>query len=109
MGVNRFGLWGFSVPVQDEGLILGGAFLLVLLNLPLHVLILNFRRNVAERGRKIVVRPLGFIRICSAVQFNDLGTTNLWTTNLPAPVLGNGQNTVTNPITGTQQFFRLSR
>src|SRR5262249_29603893 len=40
-------------------------------------------------------------------------TTNLispvWTTNLPAPVLVNGQNTVTNPINGTQQFFRLSQ
>ena len=40
-------------------------------------------------------------------------TTNLaspmWTTNLPAPVVVNGLNTVTNPISGTQQFFRLSQ
>jgi hypothetical protein len=40
-------------------------------------------------------------------------TTNLvspiWTTNLPAPMIVNGQNTVTNPISGTQQFFRLSQ
>jgi uncharacterized repeat protein (TIGR03803 family) len=40
-------------------------------------------------------------------------TTNLispfWTTNLPAPVFINGQNTVTNPISGTLQFFRLSQ
>ena len=38
-------------------------------------------------------------------------TTNLasiWTTNLPAPVIVNGQYTVTNPISGTRQFFRLS-
>jgi uncharacterized repeat protein (TIGR03803 family) len=33
----------------------------------------------------------------------------IWTTNLPAPVVVNGQNTVTNPISGTQQFFRLSQ
>jgi uncharacterized repeat protein (TIGR03803 family) len=33
----------------------------------------------------------------------------IWTTNLPAPLLANGQNTVTNPISGTQQFFRLSQ
>ena len=33
----------------------------------------------------------------------------LWTTNLPAPVVVNGQNTVTQPISGTQQFFRLVR
>ena len=40
-------------------------------------------------------------------------TTNLvlpaWTTNLPSPAVVNGQNTVTNHITGRQQFFRLSQ
>src|SRR5262249_5159862 len=39
-------------------------------------------------------------------------TTNfpsaVWTTNLQALVVFNGQSTVTNPISGTQQFFRLS-
>jgi hypothetical protein len=40
-------------------------------------------------------------------------TTNLvspaaWNTNLPSPVVVNGQNAVTNPISGSQQFFRLS-
>ena len=39
-------------------------------------------------------------------------TTNLvssaaWNTNLPPPVVVNGQNAVTNPISGSQQFFRL--
>jgi hypothetical protein len=39
-------------------------------------------------------------------------TTNLvssaaWNTNLPSPVVVNGQNAVTNPISGTQTFFRL--
>lgn len=33
----------------------------------------------------------------------------VWTTNLPEPVVINGQNIVTNPISGTQQFFRLSQ
>jgi uncharacterized repeat protein (TIGR03803 family) len=33
----------------------------------------------------------------------------VWTANASAPVVVNGQNTVTNPITGTQQFFRLSQ
>jgi len=45
--------------------------------------------------------------------FTLQSTTNLsspvWTANLPAPVVVNGQNTVTNPISGTQQFFRLSQ
>src|SRR6266481_4842614 len=41
-------------------------------------------------------------------------TTNLvspvvWSTNSPAPVVIAGQNTVTNPINGPQQFFRLVR
>jgi hypothetical protein len=31
-----------------------------------------------------------------------------WNTNSPAPVVINRQNTVTNPIPGTHQFFRLS-
>jgi hypothetical protein len=45
--------------------------------------------------------------------FTIQSTTNLtspvWTTNLPAPVVVNGEYTVTNPISGTQQFFRLSQ
>ena len=38
-----------------------------------------------------------------------LGSAAVWTTNLPAPVIVNDQNTVTNPISGAQQFFRLSQ
>jgi uncharacterized repeat protein (TIGR03803 family) len=37
----------------------------------------------------------------------DLGSSAVWTTNSQAPVVVNGQNVVTNSITGTQQFFRL--
>lgn len=33
--------------------------------------------------------------------------SRVWMTNLPAPVLVNGRYTVTNPILGTQQFFKL--
>jgi uncharacterized repeat protein (TIGR03803 family) len=40
-------------------------------------------------------------------------TTNLspaaWYTNLPAPVVINGRNTVTNAISGTHQFYRLGQ
>jgi len=41
-------------------------------------------------------------------------TTNLvspgaWTTVSPSPVIVNGQNTVTNPISGMRQFYRLSQ
>ncbi len=44
--------------------------------------------------------------------FRLQSTTNLvpplaWSTNSPAPVVINGQNVITNPITGPQQFYRL--
>jgi uncharacterized repeat protein (TIGR03803 family) len=50
----------------------------------------------------------------SATGFTLQSTTNLgplasWTTNSPAPVVVNGQNVVTNPISGAQQFFRLGQ
>jgi hypothetical protein len=49
----------------------------------------------------------------NAIGFTLQSATNLaspvWTTNLPAPVVVNGQYTVTNPISGTQQFFRLTQ
>jgi uncharacterized repeat protein (TIGR03803 family) len=37
-----------------------------------------------------------------------LGSDAIWTTVSPGPVVVNGQNTVTTPITGRQQFYRLS-
>jgi hypothetical protein len=39
----------------------------------------------------------------------NLGSSAVWTTNSPPPVVVNGQNTVTNPISGSQTFFRLSQ
>jgi uncharacterized repeat protein (TIGR03803 family) len=33
----------------------------------------------------------------------------VWTTNFPAPLVINGRNTVTNLISGQQQFYRLSQ
>jgi uncharacterized repeat protein (TIGR03803 family) len=50
----------------------------------------------------------------NAAGFSLQSSTNLvspavWTTNSPASVVVNGQNTVTNPISGTQKFFRLSQ
>jgi hypothetical protein len=33
----------------------------------------------------------------------------VWTTNLLAPVIVNGQYTITNQISATQQFFRSSQ
>jgi uncharacterized repeat protein (TIGR03803 family) len=45
--------------------------------------------------------------------FTLQSTTHLsspgWTTTFPAPVVVNGQYMVTNPISGTQQFYRLAQ
>ncbi len=35
--------------------------------------------------------------------------SSAWTTNLPLPVVVNGQNTVNIPVSGTQRYFRLSQ
>src|ERR1017187_610526 len=50
----------------------------------------------------------------NATGFTLQSTTNLvspavWTTVVPGPVAVNGNNTVTNPISGTLQFYRLSQ
>jgi len=39
----------------------------------------------------------------------NLGPSAVWNTNSTAPFVVNGQNVVTNPIAGTQQFYRLQR
>jgi uncharacterized repeat protein (TIGR03803 family) len=39
----------------------------------------------------------------------NLAPPGVWTTVSPAPVVIDSQNAVTNPISGTQQFFRLSQ
>src|ERR1043166_5434592 len=50
----------------------------------------------------------------NAAGFTLQSTTNpvspaLWSTNSSAPTILNGQNTVTNSMTGPQQFYRLTR
>jgi uncharacterized repeat protein (TIGR03803 family) len=50
----------------------------------------------------------------NAAGFTLQSTTNLvppvvWSTVSPGPVVVNGQNTVTNAISGTQKFYRLSQ
>ena len=70
--------------------------------------ILTPKLSIIPSGREVVLTwPT------SATGFRLQSTTNLtapvWSTNSPAPVVVNGQNTVTNPITGTQRYFRLSK
>jgi uncharacterized repeat protein (TIGR03803 family) len=66
---------------------------------------------------QLTLTPLGKNLVLSwPTNFTGFGlqsTTNfaspVWTTNLPGPVVVTGQYTVTNPISDTQQFFRLSQ
>jgi uncharacterized repeat protein (TIGR03803 family) len=39
----------------------------------------------------------------------DLASTAVWATVSPEPVVVNGQNAVTNAVSGPQQFYRLSQ
>jgi hypothetical protein len=56
----------------------------------------------------ILTWPTNYAR-CYLQSTTNLSPLASWTTNSAAPVVVNGQNSVSNPISGKQQFFRLSR
>jgi uncharacterized repeat protein (TIGR03803 family) len=68
--------------------------------------------TILPSGQNVVVTwPTSYVGIDYS-GFVLESTTNLsgaWTTTLPAPVVVNAQYTVTNPIAGSEQFFRLSQ
>ena len=45
----------------------------------------------------------GYVLQCSP----DLGPAAIWSTNMPSPVVVDGQNVVTNPLSGSRMFFCL--
>jgi hypothetical protein len=65
--------------------------------------------NIQRAGTNVVVswptNVLGFTLKSSA----DLGAAAVWNTVSPAPTVVNDQNFVTNPITGSRQFYRLQQ
>jgi uncharacterized repeat protein (TIGR03803 family) len=66
----------------------------------------------AHETNVIVTWPtnyLGFDYSGFVLQSSTNLASGIWTTNLFAPGVLNGQKVVTNPILGTQQFFRLSQ
>jgi uncharacterized repeat protein (TIGR03803 family) len=70
--------------------------------------------NLVPSGPNLVIAwptsYLGFDYTAYNLQSSsDLGSSVVWSTNSSAPAVVNGQYTVTNPISGTQQFFRLSK
>jgi uncharacterized repeat protein (TIGR03803 family) len=66
----------------------------------------------ASAGNVILTWPTNFAGF-DYTGYKLQSTTNLlsplWNTNLPPPVVVNGQRTVTNPISGIRKFFRLSQ
>jgi uncharacterized repeat protein (TIGR03803 family) len=66
--------------------------------------------NIIRSGADVILSwPANALGTVYTLQATTNLLSPLWTTNLPAPVVLNGLNTVTNPISGTQQFFRLSQ
>lgn len=77
-----------------------------------------FSISLAVTSPQLSITPAGGSVVLSwptnATGFTLQSTTNLaspavWTAVSPGPVVINGQNIVTNPISGTQQFYRLSQ
>jgi hypothetical protein len=64
--------------------------------------------NIVLSGNAVVLswptNSTGFTLQCAT----NLANTAVWSTNLPAPVVVNEENTVTNAISGTEMFYRLS-
>jgi uncharacterized repeat protein (TIGR03803 family) len=44
---------------------------------------------------------------CALQSTTNAGSSSVWTTHFPAPVVVNGRYTVTNPVSDARQFFRL--
>jgi len=68
-----------------------------------------FALNIQKAGANVILTwPTNFTTAFLEYTFN-LGSAVVWNTNSTAPVIINGQNVVTNPIVGTQQYYRLQQ
>jgi uncharacterized repeat protein (TIGR03803 family) len=65
--------------------------------------------GIAAAGEDVVLSWPATFTGFTLQSTTNLGSTAVWTAVSPAQVIVNGQNTVTNPISGTQQFYRLSQ
>jgi len=64
---------------------------------------------IIQSGTNVVLSWLANFTGFTVQSTTNLVSPAVWTPVAPAPVVVNGQNTVTNPISGTQQFYRLSQ
>jgi uncharacterized repeat protein (TIGR03803 family) len=85
----------------DEGGIYGNGVIFAI-SLPPLLTIIHSGANV------ILVWPTNAVGFNLQSRSNSL-SPQVWAAVSPAPVVVNGQNTVTNPASGTQKFYRLSQ
>jgi len=65
--------------------------------------------NIQKAGTNVLLTwPTNFPSFALESTTN-LGVAAVWNPVSPLPAVVNGQNVVTNPIAGTQQFYRLQR
>ena len=63
--------------------------------------------GIAVTGNQVVLSWPTWARNYGLQTTTNLVSAAFWTTVSPGPVVVNGQNVVTNPISGTQKFYRL--
>ena len=66
------------------------------------------RLAITRSGTNVILTWSAGISGYTLESTTNLGSAMVWTTNSTAPVVVNGQNTVTNPVSGSQKFYRLS-
>jgi uncharacterized repeat protein (TIGR03803 family) len=64
---------------------------------------------IITSGTNVIVTWPGTVTGYTLQSTTNLVSSAVWSTNSPTPVIVNGQNTVTNSISGTQKFYRLSQ
>lgn len=63
--------------------------------------------NIQKAGTNVILSWPGIFTNFTLVSSTDIGPTASWNPVQPDPVIVDGQNVVTNPISGAQQFYRL--
>jgi uncharacterized repeat protein (TIGR03803 family) len=109
-GTNHDGIW------PDGGLVLSGKTLYGTaqgggdsLWGTVFSLALESQLNILLSGTNVILTWPANAAGSTLQSATNLASQSVWSTNLPAPVVVNGQNTVTNPISGAQMFYRLSQ
>ncbi|MBI3415422.1 MAG: hypothetical protein HY043_08890 [Verrucomicrobia bacterium] len=119
--LHSFGLDGGGI-IPDDGLVLSGNNTLYGTTRDYGTVVygtvfsLSFRPQptITLSGTSVILSWPTHVAGFDYTGFTLQSTTSLvspalWSTNSPAPVVVNGQNPVTNPISGTRKFYRLSQ